>query len=128
MQRQGAAACVSFIGHAETPQETQLAFDSARMGLTPGRAYSAWLFDLKDSREHEGRLTERDQRLAYEDCNWADETVVAASFLGARRAVFNIGGNKYRLVVDVRYDLGRVYVRDILTHADYDRRSMDDSL
>ena len=52
----------------------------------------------------------------------------AASFLGARRAVFNIGGNKYRLVVDLRYDLGRVYVRDILTHADYDRRSMDDSL
>ncbi|HJN16871.1 MAG TPA: hypothetical protein QGH10_15305, partial [Armatimonadota bacterium] len=81
--RQGAAACVSFIGHEETPQETQIAFDSARMGLTPGRAYSAWLFDLKDSREHEGRLTERDQRLAYDDCNWADEVVVAASFLGA---------------------------------------------
>jgi mRNA interferase HigB len=45
----------------------------------------------------------------------------AASFLGARRTVFNIGGNQYRLVVDMRYDLGRVYVRDVLTHADYDR-------
>jgi mRNA interferase HigB len=39
-----------------------------------------------------------------------------ASFLGARRTVFNIGGNRYRLVVDMRYDLGRVYVRDVLTH------------
>ena len=39
-----------------------------------------------------------------------------ASFLGARRTVFNIGGNKYRLVVDMRYDLARVHVRDVLTH------------
>ena len=46
----------------------------------------------------------------------------AASFLGARRTVFNIGGNRYRLVADMRYDLGRVYVREILTHASYDRR------
>jgi mRNA interferase HigB len=45
-----------------------------------------------------------------------------ASFLGARRTVFNIGGNRYRLVVDMRYDLGRVYVREVLTHAEYDRR------
>ncbi|MFC1575829.1 type II toxin-antitoxin system HigB family toxin [Gemmatimonadota bacterium] len=47
------------------------------------------------------------------------------SFLGARRTVFNIGGNRYRLVVDMRYDLGRVYVREVLTHAEYDRRSLE---
>ena len=46
-----------------------------------------------------------------------------ASFLGAWRTVFNLGGNKYRLVVDIRYELGRVYVRDVLTHAEYTRRS-----
>lgn len=51
-----------------------------------------------------------------------------ASFLGARRTVFNIGGNKYRLVVDMRYDLGRVYVRHVLTHEEYDRRSIDGTL
>jgi mRNA interferase HigB len=33
----------------------------------------------------------------------------AASFLGNWRTVFNIGGNKYRLVVDLCYDLGRIY-------------------
>jgi len=44
-----------------------------------------------------------------------------ADFLGTRRAVFNIGGNKYRLVVDLRYDLGRVYIRHVVTHAEYDR-------
>jgi mRNA interferase HigB len=51
-----------------------------------------------------------------------------ASFLGEYRTVFNIGGNKYRMVVDVRYDLGRVYIRDVLTHADYDRRMRDGTL
>jgi mRNA interferase HigB len=53
------------------------------------------------------------------------EDFPTASFLGARRTVFSIGGNKYRLVVDMRYDLGRAYVRDVLTHAEYDRRSID---
>jgi mRNA interferase HigB len=42
-------------------------------------------------------------------------------FIGPRRAVFNVGGNKHRLVVDMRYDLGRVYVRHVVTHAEYDR-------
>jgi mRNA interferase HigB len=42
-------------------------------------------------------------------------------FIGARKAVFNIGGNKYRLVVDMRYDLGRIYIRHVVTHAEYDR-------
>ena len=44
-----------------------------------------------------------------------------AAFIGPRRAVFDVGGNRYRLVVDKRYDLGRVYVRHVVTHADYDR-------
>jgi mRNA interferase HigB len=35
--------------------------------------------------------------------------------------VFNICRNKYRLVVDMRYDLGRVYIRHVVTHAEYDR-------
>ena len=56
------------------------------------------------------------------------EDFPTASFLGARRTVFNIGGNKYRLVVDMRYDLGRVYVREVLTHEEYDRRSIEGTL
>ena len=44
-----------------------------------------------------------------------------ASFLGENRVVFNIKGNRYRVVVHVRYDLGRVYVRFVGTHAEYDR-------
>ena len=35
--------------------------------------------------------------------------------------MFNICRNKYRLVVDMRFDLGRVYVRHVVTHKEYDR-------
>jgi mRNA interferase HigB len=42
-------------------------------------------------------------------------------FIGSRKAVFNICGNAYRLVVDMRYDLQRIYVRHVVTHAEYDR-------
>ena len=44
-----------------------------------------------------------------------------ASFLSENRVVFNIKGNKYRLVAHVRYDLGRVYIRFVGTHAEYNR-------
>lgn len=45
----------------------------------------------------------------------------AASILRDGRAVFNIGGNKYRLVVRINYPYRVVYVRFIGTHAQYDR-------
>ena len=45
----------------------------------------------------------------------------AASFLAGNRVVFNIKGNKYRLIAHVRYDLGRVYIRFIGTHPEYDK-------
>ena len=45
----------------------------------------------------------------------------SASFLTDNRVVFNVKGNRYRLIVHVRYDLGRVYIRFIGTHAEYDK-------
>jgi len=44
----------------------------------------------------------------------------SASILKDRRAVFNIAGNKYRLVVWTNYTYGVVYIRFIGTHAQYD--------
>ena len=35
--------------------------------------------------------------------------------------VFNIKGNRYRLVVDLVYQTRRIYVKYILTHAEYDK-------
>ena len=44
----------------------------------------------------------------------------SASILKGRRAVFNIKGNDYRLVVAVAFQLGVVYVKFVGTHAQYD--------
>ena len=45
----------------------------------------------------------------------------SASILKDSRAVFNIAGNKYRLVVKIQYNIGVVYLRFIDTHAEYDK-------
>ena len=44
-----------------------------------------------------------------------------ASFLGDSRVVFNIAGNKYRLIAKVNYGLGIVYIRFLGTHQAYDQ-------
>ena len=34
--------------------------------------------------------------------------------------VFNIGGNKFRLITAIHYNRKKVYIRAVLTHAEYD--------
>ena len=45
----------------------------------------------------------------------------SASFLSNNQVVFNISGNKYRLVVVVRYRNGIVAIDKVGTHAEYDK-------
>lgn len=49
------------------------------------------------------------------------KAVYPNAYLVGRRTIFNIAGNKYRLVARVNYRTQRVFVLYILTHADYDR-------
>jgi mRNA interferase HigB len=44
----------------------------------------------------------------------------SASFVGHNRVVFNVHGNRYRLVVAVAYQFGAVHIKFVGTHADYD--------
>ena len=44
-----------------------------------------------------------------------------ASIVGDDRVVFDIGGNRYRLVVRLDYQHGIAFVRFVGTHAEYDR-------
>src|SRR5712691_4266433 len=48
-----------------------------------------------------------------------------ASILKGGRVVFNIGGNKFRLVVKINYPYRVVYIRFVGTHAQYDRIDAD---
>jgi mRNA interferase HigB len=44
-----------------------------------------------------------------------------ASILRDSRVVFNLCGNKYRLIAKINYPYGIVYVRFVGTHAEYDK-------
>ena len=35
--------------------------------------------------------------------------------------IFDIGGNKYRIAAVIHYDKQRLYVRQVMTHSEYDR-------
>jgi mRNA interferase HigB len=37
--------------------------------------------------------------------------------------LFDVGGNKYRIATVVHYDNQRLYVRQVMTHAEYDRNA-----
>jgi len=57
---------------------------------------------------------------------WSRPTDVRTMFRSAAilpngRVIFNIGGNKYRLIAAVHYRGKRVYIRFIGTHRDYDK-------
>ncbi len=49
-----------------------------------------------------------------------------ASICGNNRVVFNIGGNKYRLVVEIAYQISVVWVKFIGTHKAYDSINVED--
>lgn len=40
--------------------------------------------------------------------------------IGNDRYIFNIGGNNYRIVAMIHFDIRTVYIRAVLTHPEYD--------
>lgn len=49
------------------------------------------------------------------------QTYATASILKNNRVVFNIKGNRYRLIAAVWFGVGQVYIKFIGTHGEYDR-------
>lgn len=46
---------------------------------------------------------------------------LAVDFVGDNRAIFDVGGNKYRLVVHFAYPYGRALIKFVGTHKEYDQ-------
>lgn len=44
----------------------------------------------------------------------------SADYVGNQHVVFNIAGNKFRLIVVVKYIMGYVFIRWVGRHSDYD--------
>lgn len=49
------------------------------------------------------------------------EDFPTTDYVGNQHYVFNIKGNHYRLIVVVKFSIGRVFIRFVGTHADYDK-------
>jgi mRNA interferase HigB len=49
------------------------------------------------------------------------ETFASADHVG-KFTVFDIGGNNIRLITAIHYNRHRIYIRAVLTHAEYDAR------
>lgn len=68
------------------------------------------------------------QHKRYANSNGLKRDFPTASILKNGCTVFNIGGNKFRLVATMRYDMGKAYVVHVLTHNQYDERSANGTL
>lgn len=56
---------------------------------------------------------------------WRNFAEVRAVFPGADQVgkftVFDIGGNKFRLIAVIHYNRSKAFIRHVLTHQEYDR-------
>jgi mRNA interferase HigB len=65
----------------------------------------------------------------YEECKKADwqnfsdikKTFNSVDFIGNDRYVFNIKGNKYRIVAMIFFNKRTIFIRFVGTHAEYDK-------
>lgn len=49
-------------------------------------------------------------RTTFPNADWVDGLIV-----------FNVGGNRYRLIASIHFNRKRVYIRHVLTHHEYDQ-------
>lgn len=48
-------------------------------------------------------------------------TIFPSADKAGKLTVFNIGGNKIRLIAAIHYNRQKIYIREVLTHAEYDK-------
>jgi len=60
----------------------------------------------------------------FADLNALKATFGTADYV-APYTIFDLGGNKFRVIAAIHYNRERVYVRKVLTHAEYDQWSAD---
>ena len=61
-----------------------------------------------------------------EEAQWTGLTDIrkvfaTADYVGNQHYVFNIGGNKYRLIVVAKFMMGYLFIRFVGTHKEYDK-------
>ena len=72
-----------------------------------GEALRKWYYEIKNS--------------DFKNSNGLKERYGNASIIGDNRVVFNINGNKYRLIVRINYEFKNVLIKWFGTHKEYDK-------
>ena len=73
--------------------------------------------DAKSGLADWGRIMKRD---VFE--NFAElRALFPSAYKVGKLTVFNIGGNKYRIIAAVHYNRKRIYIRAVLTHEEYNK-------
>ncbi|MFA9216220.1 MAG: type II toxin-antitoxin system HigB family toxin [Sphingomonadaceae bacterium] len=49
------------------------------------------------------------------------QTFQSADYVPKQFTIFDVGGNEYRIVTAIHYDKQMVFIRSVLTHAQYDK-------
>lgn len=84
---------------------------------------------LKDfwTRHHQAEIPLTTWYLAVSKADWTgpadikDAFGTSVDFVGDNRVIFDIGGNKFRLIVHVAYKFHRVLIKFVGTHKEYDK-------
>lgn len=59
------------------------------------------------------------------DYNELKQTFSTADYVPAKYTVFDVGGNTYRVIVVLHYDRQIAFVREVLTHTEYNKWTRD---
>lgn len=91
------------------------------------------IISLRTLREHWGKPGREDseeqlkawhqevKQAEWQNPNEVKQQYKNASIVGDNRVVFNICGNKYRLIVKINYAAQWVFIRFVGTHKEYDK-------
>ncbi len=72
--------------------------------------------DAKSALQHWYKLAKRKDFKSFVELR---EAFASADQVG-KLTVFNVGGNKVRLVAAIHYNRRMIFIRDVLTHREYD--------
>jgi mRNA interferase HigB len=67
------------------------------------------------------RVAERSEWYCLEDVRQTYPNADGVNVSGKTLTVFNIGGNKFRLIVKIEYAFQKIFIKHLLTHAEYDQ-------
>lgn len=76
---------------------------------------------MEDARIALERWYDIAQRAVWHTLSDIRQDFPSTDYVGNQHYVFNIRGNKYRLIVVIKFTISRIFVRFVGTHTEYDK-------